>query len=64
MFVYYSYARILAHYPYVVLIAVLVVSLTCLIVTVTIGDRPNFEEPMAVCIQLQYYMSRVMTKPT
>lgn len=41
------YARILAHYPYVVLIAVLVVSVTCLIVTVTIGDRPNFEEPMA-----------------
>ncbi|XP_052768967.1 protein dispatched homolog 1-like isoform X1 [Mya arenaria] len=41
------YARVLAHYPYVVLTAVLLVSVTCLIVTVTIGNRPNFEEPMA-----------------
>lgn len=41
------YARILAHYPYVVLLAVLIVSVTCLIITVTIGNKLQFEEPMA-----------------
>lgn len=41
------YTRVLAHYPYVVLAAVSVVSVTCLIVTAIIGDVPSFEEPLA-----------------
>ncbi|KAL4238257.1 Protein dispatched 1 [Mactra antiquata] len=41
------FARVLAHYPYVVLISVMVVSLTCLIITITLGDSLTFEEPMA-----------------
>ena len=45
-----SYTRVVAHYPYVVLAAVLLVSVTCLIVTVVIGDVPSFEDPLAVCI--------------
>ncbi|KAL3873645.1 hypothetical protein ACJMK2_036740 [Sinanodonta woodiana] len=40
------YARILAHYPYVVMVAVLIVTITSLIVTLTIGEKPNFEDPM------------------
>lgn len=45
-----SYTHVLAHYPYVVLASVLVVSVTCLIVTAIIGDVPSFEEPLAVSI--------------
>lgn len=41
------YARVIAHYPYVVLVSVMIVSVTCLIVTLTIGSLPSFDEPMA-----------------
>ena len=43
-----SYSRVLAHYPYVVLAAVSIFAMTCLVVVVTIGDAPNFEDPKLV----------------
>ena len=53
----FSYTRVVAHYPYVVLAAVLLVSVTCLIVTVVIGDAPSFKDPLAVCISFSKYKS-------
>lgn len=44
----FSYARILAHYPYVVLLADFVVVATCLIVSITIGGELNFDNPTEV----------------
>ena len=41
-----------------VLASVLVVSVTCLIVTAIIGDVPSFEEPLAVSIYAQYLPQR------
>ncbi|ELT95042.1 hypothetical protein CAPTEDRAFT_126822, partial [Capitella teleta] len=40
-----SYSRVLAHYPCVVFSAVLVFSLTCLVVVVTLGSPPTFDDP-------------------
>lgn len=57
-----SYTRVLAHYPYVVLAAVLVVSVTCLIVTAIIGDVPSFEEPLAVSIVNVFYGTESVSK--
>ncbi|ESO83544.1 hypothetical protein LOTGIDRAFT_51941, partial [Lottia gigantea] len=42
-----SYARILAHYPYIVLVVVLVVVGTCLVVSITSGGHLNFNDPLA-----------------
>ncbi|XP_059161062.1 protein dispatched homolog 1-like isoform X2 [Physella acuta] len=41
------YARILSHYPYVILLVVFVVVATCLVVTVTCGQAINFDDPLA-----------------
>ncbi|XP_033734465.1 protein dispatched homolog 1-like [Pecten maximus] len=42
-----SYVRVLAHYPYVVLLAVFVVVATCLILSTTVIQLPDFGDPMA-----------------
>ncbi|XP_050404674.1 protein dispatched homolog 1 isoform X2 [Patella vulgata] len=42
-----SYARILAHYPCIVLVVVLVVAVTCLVVSITVGEQPDFSDPLA-----------------
>ncbi|XP_076442928.1 protein dispatched homolog 1-like isoform X2 [Babylonia areolata] len=42
-----GFARILAHYPYVVLLVVLVVTATCLVVSITIPRRLDFSQPTA-----------------
>ena len=42
------FARILAHYPYVVLLVVFVVTATCLVVCVTIPKTLDFREPTLV----------------
>ncbi|XP_046373022.1 protein dispatched homolog 1-like isoform X1 [Haliotis rufescens] len=40
------YARILAHYPYVVLLVVLVVVATCLVVSIINGETLDFNDPL------------------
>ena len=51
----FRFARILAHYPYVVLLVVFVVTATCLVVCITIPKALDFREPTLVsalfCLQ-------------
>ncbi|CAH1791276.1 unnamed protein product [Owenia fusiformis] len=42
-----GYSRILAHYPYVVIGGVIVLAATCLVVTITTGEMPDFSDPQA-----------------
>ncbi|KAI8788525.1 protein dispatched 1 [Biomphalaria glabrata] len=41
------YARILAHYPYIIILVVLTVVTTCLVLTITLGSRIDFDDPIA-----------------
>ncbi|XP_074655965.1 protein dispatched homolog 1-like isoform X2 [Tubulanus polymorphus] len=42
-----SYSRILAHYPAVVIAAICVLSIACLVVILTAGEMPKFQDPKA-----------------
>nr|CAD7455215.1 unnamed protein product [Timema tahoe] len=41
----YGFARIVAHHPYVILVAVTVFSTTCLVIPLTTKKLPNFSDP-------------------
>ncbi|RUS87455.1 hypothetical protein EGW08_004771 [Elysia chlorotica] len=43
----YRYARVLTHYPYAILVVVLVAASACLVVTLTVGHGFNFDDPLA-----------------
>ena len=51
----YRYARLIAHYPYVIILSLLCVAVVCLVLSVTVVPLPNFQDPRAVSIKL--YMS-------
>lgn len=47
------YARLLCHHPYAVLSSVVVVVVTCLVLSLTARPLPSFEDPSLVCPTLR-----------
>ena len=48
LLLFFSYSRLLAQYPYVILGIVSIIATTCLVVIVTIAEKPDFEDPKLV----------------
>ncbi|XP_048733211.1 protein dispatched homolog 1-like isoform X2 [Ostrea edulis] len=41
------YARLIAHYPYVIILSILCIAVACLVLCVTVVQLPNFQDPKA-----------------
>ncbi|XP_061172339.1 protein dispatched homolog 1-like isoform X2 [Saccostrea echinata] len=41
------YARLIAHYPYVIIVSILCLAVVCLVLCVTVVELPNFQDPRA-----------------
>lgn len=41
------YARLIAHYPYVIVVSILCLAVLCLVLCLTVVELPNFQDPKA-----------------